>query len=456
MTMDGRTPTLVGVGAVTDPDATSTIELLWQAVEAAVADAGGSAIGARVGLVAMPNGTWLDANPAGVVAARLGASATTLVAEIGITQQALLSRACTAIASGDLDAVVVAGVELKHSERLGVAAPPQVDGAPDELWRPTGDILTRTEIERELAVPAHEYAIIERALGDTDPAALWATFGRVAAANADAWDRSAPSARDIASVRMIAEPYTRLLCSQWNVNQAAALLLASWDVAQSVGVARDRCVFPIAAAGSDVMVPLPQRADIARWPAFERCIEALPIGIEDVAHVDLYSCFPSAVQVQARALGLALDDGRGLTVTGGMTFAGGPLNSYVLHAMVTLARLLRDAPAAIGLSTSVSGMLTKPGVGLWSATPPPTPFVAHDCTAAARESTETRSLDPDAVGGATIVSATRLHDRDGARATVAVLDLPSGARTVATGASDEVVDAGAEVHLRAPGTYVGA
>ncbi len=81
--------------------------------------------------------------------------------------------------------------------------------------------------------------------------------------------------------------------------------------------------------------------------------------------------------MQARELGLALDDPRGLTVTGGMTFAGGPLNNYVLQAMVALTDLLRADPSAIGLSTSVSGMLTKQGLGLWSATPPTEPIPQH-------------------------------------------------------------------------------
>ena len=455
MAMDDRKPMLVGVGAVSDPEATSAIELLWTAVAQAFGDAGASGLAARTGLVAVPRGTWSDGNPGGEIATRLGATARTLIAEIGITQQALLAHACTAIARGDVDVVVVAGMEVKHSERLGTTAPPLVGSEPDEIWRPVGDILTRTEIERELAVPAHEYALIERALGPTDPAALWAAFASVAAGNPDAWDRSAPSANAIASERMMAEPYTRLLCSQWNVNQAAAVVLASAETARAAGVAPDRCVFPIAAAGSDLMVPLPQRDELAGWPAFECCVDALPVGIDEVAFIDLYSCFPSAVQVQARALGLSLNDARGLTVTGGMTFAGGPLNSYVLHALVTLARRLRDEPSAIGLSTSVSGMLTKPGVGLWSATPPATPFVAHDLTDAAGAATATRPLAPDSVGPATIASATRLHDRNGARASVAVLDLPNGARTVATGAADEVIDAGAEVLLRSPGAYVG-
>jgi acetyl-CoA C-acetyltransferase len=157
--------------------------------------------------------------------------------------------------------------------------------------------------------------------------------------------------------------------------------------------------------------------------------------------------------VQAREIGLSLDDGRGLTVTGGMTFAGGPLNSYVLHAVVTLARQLREEPTALGLSTSVSGMLTKPGAGLWSATPPAAAFQHDDVTEAARMVTGTKPLAPDATGPGSIAGATVLHGADGPRATVAIVDLPDGSRTVAVGAVGAPVDAGDPVTLVAPGAY---
>jgi acetyl-CoA C-acetyltransferase len=245
------------------------------------------------------------------------------------------------------------------------------------------------------------------------------------------------------------------LCSQWNVDQAAALVLTSVAVADAAGVPRDHWVFPVASAGSDLMVPLPMRAELARWPAFARCIEALPVGVDYIAHLDLYSCFPSAVQVEALELGIALDS-RPLTVTGGMTFAGGPLNSYVLHALVTLARRLRDDPAALGLSTSVSGMLTKPGVGLWSATPPTDPYQHFDVTDAARATTDVRSLVPEAIGDGTIAGATVLHGADGPRAAVAIIDLPGGNRAVAVGAPDAPTALGVDVNLHAPGEYSAA
>ena len=97
--------------------------------------------------------------------------------------------------------------------------------------------------------------------------------------------------------------------------------------------------------------------------------------IDDIAHLDLYSCFPSAVQIAARELGLAIDEpGRALTVTGGLTFAGGPGNNYASHAIATLMPRLRAEPEAYGLATAVGWYLTKHAVGIYSACPPREPF----------------------------------------------------------------------------------
>ena len=147
------------------------------------------------------------------------------------------------------------------------------------------------------------------------------------------------------------------------------------------------------------MVWLPCRAEIHRWPAFEAVVDALGLtapGAVVPSIVDIYSCFPAAVQVQAQALGLPID--APLTVSGGMTFGGGPLNHSALQAMVPLVRRLREAPGEIGLSTSVSGMITKPGASLWSTSPPVDGFRSFDVTEDAIARTEVRELLPDATG----------------------------------------------------------
>ena len=146
-------------------------------------------------------------------------------------------------------------------------------------------------------------------------------------------------------------------------------------------------------------------------PRSEAVIDALGLWTDLTlmpSIVDLYSCFPAAVQVQARALGLPLD--APLTVSGGMTFGGGPLNSAALQAMVPLVRALREAPDELGLLTAVSGMITKPGASLWSATPPTNRFLGIDVTDAAISRTAVRELLPDVVGHATVAAHTVVYE----------------------------------------------
>jgi acetyl-CoA C-acetyltransferase len=455
--VDRRAPVLVGVGAavqhLTDPrDGRSAFELMVDAAAAAAEDCGAPGALAKTDLVLVPRGTWNDRDPGRAAAQRLGASdPRSVVADLGILQQTLFTRAALAIQAGDADVVLVCGAEAKHRDTLAKRAGIELGdvdpsaGEPDEVLAPSGDIVTMAEIEREFVMPTHQYSAIEGALGHAEgrgpvesrahAAALWARFAAVAAENELAWDRRGLDADAIATPgadnRVVAMPYTKLLCSQWNVDQAAALVMMAAETATALGVPRDRWVFQHRAAESNFMVPLPRRDALHRWPAFEQVAGALGLtgpGAAPPDVIDLYSCFPSAVQVQAAALGLPLD--RPLTVSGGMTFGGGPLNNSVLQAMVPFARRLRERPDATGLVTSVSGMLTKPGGSTWSTKPPAEPFRATDVTAAAEAATAVHPLLPDATGGGTIVGGTVLFGEGGPARAIAVVDVDGG-RTIA-------------------------
>lgn len=485
--MDPRAPVLVGAGAVvqhvTDArDGRNAFELMVDAAATAAGDCGVPGALAKTGLVLVPRGTWKDRDPGRAVAARFGATGPrSVIADIGILQQTLLTRAAQAVASGDADVVLVCGAEAKHRETLARRAGIELGdqdpstGLPDEVISPIGDIVTATEIEREFVMPTHQYAAIEGALGHADgrdpirqrdhAAQLWARFAAVAAGNEHAWDRRGLDATTIATPgpdnRVVAMPYTKLLCSQWNVDQAAAVVIMAAETASALGVARDRWVFAHAAAESNHMVALPRRDELHGWPAFEAVAGALGLTTPGAAPpdvVDLYSCFPAAVQVQARALGLPLD--RPLTVSGGMTFGGGPLNSSVLQALVPFAAELRARPDATGLVTSVSGMLTKAGGSTWSASPPDESFRATDVTAAATAATVVHPLVPDATGPGTIVGGTVLFGEGGPARAVAVVDV-GGGRTVARCTDAAVATAmvesdwiGRPVTVRAPGEFV--
>lgn len=423
-------------------------------------------------VVLTPRGTWRDADPGRLLATRFGAGARTVLADIGVLQQTLLTRACAEVARGDIDVALVVGGESRHRDlraRLsGTSAPvtAQTGGEPDEVLSPEGEIVARVEVDAGFTLPAAQYAVIETAIragrGRTvdqharDVADLWSRFSEVAAANPHAWNRDPvgvelllhPSPRN----PMLSTPYTKWHCSQWNVDQAAALLVCSADAASRHRVGRDRWVFPVAAVESNAMVPLSRRRDLAACPAARLGRAALrdlanrdPV---DADLVDVYSCFPSAVEVQARELALPLgldadrDRDRPLTVTGGMTFAGGPLNNYTYQALARMAELLRGGEGATGLLTCISGPIAKHGMSLWSSTPPPRGFCAADVSTEVAARTPTLGVTAAHDGLARVDGYTVVHARDGApERAVVVATTTDGLRTVASSTDDDVVAA---------------
>jgi acetyl-CoA C-acetyltransferase len=477
-------PVLVGAAALsrrvaTLDDAAEPVALMVEAAVAAADDAGSPGLLGGVDVVIVPRGMWTYPDPGRIVARRIGApDARTVRTEIGILQTSLVTKAAQAIADG-ARAVLVVGGEARHRARLASASGAAADetaqpgATPDEVWKPVDEIVHPVEVARNLVTPAHAYAVIEtrwraeRGLDveehRRDLADLWHRFSDVAAANPLAWDRRPHPAAELldhAANPYLAFPYTRRHVSQWNVDQAAALLFCSPDQARTAGVARDRWVHPHAVTESNHMVPLVARGELHRSAGFRlagrAAFELSGTSPGEIEHLELYSCFPVAVRVQCDELGI--DPGRQLTLTGGMAFAGGPLNSFVLQALARAVEVLRAEPSSRALVTAVSGMLTKQGVSIWSAAPPAAGRLGvADVELTARAETAERSVDADATGPATIAGYTVVHDRDGPVQAVAVCDV-EGARTVATSTDAAVMEAmereewcGRAVTIPAPG-----
>jgi acetyl-CoA C-acetyltransferase len=486
MPQDPRTPVLVGVGAVQqredDPArALEPVELMIAALARAAEDAGARELLARADRIAAPRGFWNYADPCRIAAERFGAArAQTEVAEVGVLQTTLLGRAAARIAEGRADVVLVMGGEAKHrrerARQTGREAPiaRQTGVAPDEVLRPEREILSPREVAAGLVMPVGQYAMIENALRAADGASLdahrravaelWSRMSRVAAENPDAWSREPVSADAIREPsghnRMLAFPYTKLHNSQWNVDQAAGLVFCSLATARALGVPRERMVFPLAVADANQMLPMTERRLPARCPGFaragERALRAASREIGEVAHLELYSCFPSAVRVQARELGI--DERRPLSVTGGMAFAGGPLNNFVYQALVRMARVLRADPGSAGMVNAVSGILTKQGVSLWSTEPAPGPFRFEDVTAETAREVEAVAMADEALGPAVVVTYTVLFEGEAPARTVLLCDLEDGRRALVSSPEPALAEAaqreelcGRKVRLGAPG-----
>jgi acetyl-CoA C-acetyltransferase len=483
VSLDRRTPILVGAAAIQqredDPTvAREPLELMIAALEGAADDAGNRDLLRRATSVRAPRGFWSYPDPCRLIAERFGAAARTEVGEIGVLQTTFFGRAARDIAAGRHDVVLLAGGEARHRKRsaakLGIEVANTEQGPsvrPDEVLRPARDVLHDLEIGRGLAMPVTQYAMIENALRAADGlsvdahrdevAELYAGFAEVAAGNPDAWNRSAPDAATIRGGdgnRMLAFPYTALHTSQWNVDQSAGFVMTSVEAARALGIAEERWLFPHAVVDSNLMLALCERRDPQHCAGFaaaaRRIAEHTGTAVGDADYLELYSCFPSAVRLQMREMNVAA--GRQVTVTGGMAFAGGPLNHFAFQALARMAEILRADGGSTGVVTAVSGILTKQGVSLWSTDPPRRPFHFADVSDdTARESASVAVVE-EARGEATIVTYTVVYP--GAEGVlVALVEMDAGPRTIVATADAELVRravteeiCGTRVHVAAP------
>ncbi|HIF91833.1 MAG: hypothetical protein ABGX04_09170 [Myxococcales bacterium] len=459
MGLDSNTPVIVGVGAITqrsdDPRGLlEPLNLMASALERAARDAGEPGLLAAADTVWMPRGFWPYSSPGQLLGERFGAPKIRhIVSEIGVLQTTLLGHAAAAIASGKSDVALIVGGEARDREvafqKQGDTAPitEQVDCPPDETLRPQAELIHPIEIELGLVAPTTQFALLDHALRASEGQSLgahrqeigrlWAEFSRVAVDNPDAWDRRPLSLEEIISPnktnRMLSFPYTKSLVSQWTVNQAGGLILCSYARALRLGLDKARFIYPLAVVDSEAMLPMSERRELhislGFEYAFERALSYLDRGVGQIDELELYSCFPAAIRVQQRALNLDL--ARVVTQTGGMTFAGGPLNNFVIQSWVKMVERLREGTSGsrIGMVTAVSGFMTKQGVSLL-ATDPVEDFLFDNVTDRVRRDQGKITVDPDLEGTVRVASYTVDHERDGSMRVVLILDSEGERRTL--------------------------
>ena len=459
--LDPRLPVLVGLG--TARTAAPVADLMTAAVLAAADDAGAPGLLGAVDRIAVPQGSWSLTDPARTVARRIGSPrARSIRFEVGVSQQEVINHVLAAVTAGECETAVVVGGEARHWAREGGIETDGEGTLPDEVVSRPPDFVA--PIERAAGIvlpPVQQYALIENALAAAagltaaeqrdEIAALWARFNAVAGENPEAEFGRRRRAGEIATPgpgnKPLAYPYNKWHASQWTVDQASALVICSAARARAAGVAPDRWLFPLVALHCSAAVTLTARRRLSAWPAMAvlgRAAEGhLGRPLRDIELAEVYSCFPAAVRVQQRELGL--DPAGTPTLTGGMTFAGGPFNHFVLQSLVALGRRLRAGAGRpgerLGLVTTVSGMLSKPGLAVWSADPPAGPGGGSLLGDLAGEATAATAVvpvldtGPRVAAPATVASFTVTYGgADGLEPvrTAIVADLPDGVRTAAT------------------------
>ena len=458
MVLDPRTPVLVGAGQVVQraepADAMEPVGIMAEAARAAADDAGAPGLLAQVQAVRVARVlSWRYTDPGALVADRLGVpGAATAVSPMGgNAPQALVNLTAADIVAGRLDVALVTAAEASKTRAAfratGEKPPwtPLSEGPPAPVTGEELPLNHPAETSRGIVLPVQLYPVFECALRAAAGrsvaehveviAALWSRFSEVAASNPYAWTRQALTPEEVGTPgpdnRIIGFPYTKVMNTNNTVDQGAAVLLCSVEAARAAGVPEDRWVFPW--SGTDVHdhLAVSNRADLRSSPGMRiaggRALELAGVGVDDLAHVDLYSCFPSAVEVAAAELGLGLD--RQLTVTGGLSFAGAPLNGYVMHSIATMVEVLRADPGSRGLVSANGGYLTKHAFGVYSSEPPPRPFRAEDPQDEVDRLPRTEAVE-DHEGPVTVEAYTVMHDRDGAPDNAVVAcRTPDGGRT---------------------------
>lgn len=433
-----RTPVLVGAGQfIQRPEnpieALEPVAMMAEALCAAADDAGVPGLTARATHTWVVKGAWPYTDPAALLNSRFGATGKTgLSTDGGNTPQSLVNNASSRIASGQADVVLIAGAEGIWSRRRArrrderIPYTDQPDAVPDEVLGVDVVMNNKVELERGCSMPINLYPIFESAFRASQGesvdehrdrlASLWEKFNQAAVANPYAWVRTPMTVDEIRNHspanRFVGFPYTKAMNSNWDLDLAAALIVCSAEAATAAGVPADRWVFPHSGTDGRDTDYVSNRGDLHSSPAIRvagnRVMELAGFGPDDVDFVDLYSCFPSAVQISATELGLGLD--RDLTLTGGLTFAGGPLNNYVTHSIATMAHKLRDNPGSVGLCSANGGYLTKHAFGVYSTEPPAAAFQHENCQAEI-DRFPTVDLDADYSGRATIEAYTVMHGK---------------------------------------------
>lgn len=411
--MQDSTPILVGAGQFVERDvppqlAHPPMGIAAEAAKAAIADTGiGDKLAAHIDTLAvirifpdsfnrprMANPFGRAENPPRAVARRIGTNPTNAIYGNvgGNTPQKFINEMAERITAGDVDVALITGSEAIKTAQTALRNNIDLDwnehDAGSQEDRGIGVVLsTAHEMAHGLGVPIQTYPLFENAIRGEQKhsieehllsmAELMAPFTAVAAANPFSYYGTQRSAEELATVtaenRFICFPYPKWMNAMDGVNQGAAVVMTSVGKAKALGIDPARWVFLHGCGEANEKLLVGERVNYHSSPAMrinsDRAFEMAGKTVDDMDFIDIYSCFPSAVEIACDELGLGYADARGLTLTGGLPFFGGPGNNYSMHAIATLLPMLRARPSSFGMITANGGYLSKHATGIYSATP---------------------------------------------------------------------------------------
>src|ERR1700681_3972045 len=380
-----RIPVIVGVGEIIDrpQEIAAGLEpliLLVEALKRAEADSGGKLLGEIASLDIVNFLSWRYQDPARQLSERIGIQpAHAYYGPVGGESPIrYLHEAAQRIARGECSVAAICGAEAQSTatkaERAGLTLPwtPFAHDVPEPkrgaaFQKP---MAVKLGVFRpitvypfyEAATSAHWGQTPREAMAETG--ALWSTYSSVASQNPNAWLQRRFTSDEITTPtpdnRLIAWPYTKLMVANPTVNMGAAVLMTSLAKARAAGISEDRLIHVWGGASAEE-----PRDYLIRDQFFESHPQnAVLKAVMDLAGsdgrtfdaIELYSCFPCVPKMARRTLGLGPDVQP--TVTGGLTFFGAPLNTYMTHAACAMVRKLRGG-GKLGLLYGQGGFVTK-------------------------------------------------------------------------------------------------
>ncbi|MBN44416.1 MAG: acetyl-CoA acetyltransferase [Rhodobiaceae bacterium] len=405
-----KTPVLVGSGQITQKienfeDAKNPIEIMHEASLLAIQDTGiedlqnyiDSVVTVRFifdsGAGARPPFSIFK-NPPKSLANKLGINdAETFYGPTGgNTPQFLLNIFAERISHGQSEVVLLSGSECfstmrkasKNGKKTGWGD--NIVGNRIDLGyeKPGG---TDNEIKHGIAFPVNVYPLFETAIrarmGNSIEkhqnylGELFSPFTKIAKDHPNAWFPTERSASEISNVtetnRYIGYPYTKFMNAIMEVDQSATLIMMSEEKANQFKIPKEKRIYLHGCADINEVWNVTERPDLHSSKAIklmgEKAFSMSKWNIDEIDFIDLYSCFPSMVELGREALGIGLNDKRNLTVTGGLPYFGGAGNNYVTHSIATIMDKLRENQGSKGLCTSNGWFATKHGIGLYSSEP---------------------------------------------------------------------------------------
>jgi acetyl-CoA C-acetyltransferase len=436
---EDRIPVIVGIGEIVDrpkqiAEGLEPLDLLVEALRRAEADSGGRLLGEIESLDIVSFLSWRYREPEQQLSTRLGIQPKhAFYGPVGGESPIrYLHEAAQRIARGECRVAAVCGAEAQSTatkaERAGVELP----------WTPFARDVAEPKrgaaFQKPMAVklgvfrPVSVYPFYEAATaalwGQTpreamaESGALWSTYSKVAAENPNAWLKRRFTSEEIITPtpdnRLIAWPYTKLMVANPAVNMGGAVLMTSLAKARAAGIREDRLVHFCGGASAEEPLDYLERDTFFESHAQNAVLKAVMefAGGDGGAFgaIELYSCFPCVPKMARRTLGLGQDVQP--TVTGGLTFFGAPLNTYMTHAACAMVRKLRGG-TTLGLLYGQGGFVTKHHALVLSREAPREPLAqeANVQSEADRHRGQVSLFVTEAVGKGTVESFTAIYGR---------------------------------------------